>query len=325
MVFTATSRRRNPEFASIAPMHHEPDPNRDTGNPVERARTRARRRGTPWPLVMLRLYFSTIGRILPWLAARTAYRLWFRTRRHPTPAREARWLSGARQDRIDHEYGPLAVDVWGEEGPTVLLVHGWDGRGSQMGAFAQPLVDVGFRVVAFDLPAHGKSPGDSTNVFRVMDALEAVADAYGPVHGVIAHSFGVFATTLALADHIEARAVVCISSPNSLHWLAARFARILRIPNATWQIFIRRVERKFGSDIWERLTLSHAAAKLDVPALIIHDENDYDVLWEQGEKLAAHWPGAQFMKTHGLGHRRILRDIGVVDAAVRFLAHRRTP
>ncbi|MEJ2106825.1 MAG: alpha/beta hydrolase [Acidiferrobacteraceae bacterium] len=289
----------------------------------DRARTRARRRRTPWSLIMIRLYFAVVGRILPWVAARTAYRLWFRTHRHPTPGREARWLEGARQDRIDHEYGPLAVSMWGDEGPTILLVHGWDGRGSQMGAFAAPLVDAGFRVVAYDLPAHGNSPGDSTNVFRVIDTLEAVADAYGPVYGVIAHSFGVFATTLALADHIEARAVVCISSPNSLHWLAARFARILHIPNATWQIFIRRIEKEFGADIWHRLTLDHTAKKLSVPALIVHDEDDYDVLWEQGQRLAAAWPGAEFMKTKGLGHRRILRDLRVVEAAVRFLSERR--
>ncbi len=289
----------------------------------ERAQTRARRRRTPWALVMLRLYFAVVGRVLPWLAARTAYRLWFRTRRFPPPARESRWLDETRQEFIDHELGPLSVSLWGEQGPTVLLVHGWNGRGSQMGAFARPLVDAGFRVVAFDLPAHGKSPGDSTNVFRIIDTLETMADTYGPLHGVIAHSFGVMATTLALGDRIETRGVVCISSPTSLRWLVQRFARTLRIPPATWRIFIRRVEKEFGADIWERVALDRAAAKLAVPALIVHDEDDYDVACELGEQLAAAWPRSQLMKTKGLGHRRILRDAGVVEEAVRFLAELR--
>ena len=41
---------------------------------------------------------------------------------------------------------------WGS-GPTVLLVHGWEGRGSQLSAFAPALVKAGFRVVAVDMPA----------------------------------------------------------------------------------------------------------------------------------------------------------------------------
>jgi len=293
-------------------------------HPSERARTRARRRRTPRSLVWLRLYFSVIGRVLPWLAARTAYRLWYRTRRFAPPAREVRWLEMARQDRIQHEYGPLAVSLWGEEGPTVLLVHGWNGRGSQMGAFALALVDAGFRVVAYDLPAHGQSPGDSTNIFRIMDTLETVAEVYGPIHGVIAHSFGVMATTLSLPDRLDVRAVVCISSPTSLRWLAERFAQTLHIPRATWRIFVRNVKKEFGPDIWERLALDRAATRLATPALIIHDEDDYDVLVEQGEQLAVAWPGAELLKTRGLGHRRILRDAGVVEAAVRFLAQFRT-
>jgi hypothetical protein len=32
------------------------------------------------------------------------------------------------------------------------------------------------------------------------------------------------------------------------------------------------------------------------------------------------WPGARFMKTQGLGHGRILRDRGVVEAAVDFIS-----
>jgi hypothetical protein len=38
--------------------------------------------------------------------------------------------------------------------------------------------------------------------------------------------------------------------------------------------------------------------------------------------IAAAWPGAHFMKTSGLGHRRILRDAQTVAAAVDFIVGR---
>lgn len=281
------------------------------------ARRQARRK-TPLALHLLRLYFQTVGRVLPRLAAKRAYRLWFQTRRFGEPAREMRWLTGARQDVVEHEYGPLAVNVWGE-GPTVLLVHGWNGRGSQMGAFAQPLVECGYRVVAYDLPAHGSSPGHDTNVFKAVDTLEAIVDTYGPVHGIVAHSFGVMVTTLALREGLEANRVAAISPPMTLRWLIERFETILHIPTATHRALVKRIEHDFGKDIWNRVSLDIAARNLSTPALIIHDDHDYDVIWTQGQQLADAWPNASFIKTSGLGHRRILRDRAVITSVVNFI------
>lgn len=279
---------------------------------------RQARRNVPLALKMLRLYFQTIGRVLPGVAVKTAYRLWFQTRRFAEPARELRWLKDSRQDLVDHQYGPLAVNIWGE-GPTVLLVHGWNGRGSQMGSFARPLVDCGYRVVAYDLPAHGRSPGNNTNIFKAIETLEAIAETYGPIHGVIAHSFGVMVTTLALREGVEINRFAAISPPTSLDWLIERFERILQIPAPTHRALVRHIEADFGSNIWDTVALDKAARHLDIPALIVHDDQDYDVTWEQGKILADNWPGAVFMKTTGLGHRRVLRDRDTIKAIVDFI------
>ena len=285
----------------------------------ERAQAkRQARRKTPTMLRLLRLYFQTVGRVFPQLAVNTAYKLWFQTRRFGEPAREVRWIKNARQDVVDHKHGPLAVNVWGE-GPTVLLVHGWNGRGSQMGAFAQPLVEHGYRVIAYDLPAHGRSPGNETNVFKAIETLETIAETYGPVHGVVAHSFGVMVTTLALGEGLEANRVAAISPPMTLQWLMERFEHILRIPVATHRALMKRIEVDFGKDIWDRVALDNVARHLSTPALIIHDEHDYDVIWKQGQQLAEAWPNATFIKTSGLGHRRILRDHTVISSVADFI------
>ena len=58
---------------------------------------------------------------------------------------------------------------------------------------------------------------------------------------------------------------------------------------------------------------------LTSPALIIHDEDDVSVNWEQGKMITDAWPGARFMKTSGLGHGRVLRDKQVIAAVVAFI------
>ena len=40
---------------------------------------------------------------------------------------------------------------WGE-GPAVYLVHGWGSRGGRLTAYAQPVVQAGFRAIAFEGP-----------------------------------------------------------------------------------------------------------------------------------------------------------------------------
>lgn len=283
---------------------------------------RQARRKLPLGLHLTRWYFRIIGRLLPEMAARKAYKLWYRTRRFKEPLREIRWLKDATQDVIEHPYGPLSVNRWGENGPTVLLIHGWNGRGSQMGAFAIPLVEAGYRVVAYDLPAHGRSPGNNTNIFKAIETLEAVAETYGPIHAIVAHSFGGMVTTLALKKGLPVNRVVCISTPSSLQWLLKRFANVLAIPKTTLTRLNQMIVHEFGNDIWDRNSLLSATKELSTPALIIHDDLDLDVDWRKAEAIANSWQGAQFMKTSGLGHRRILRDPEVVAAVVSFIGEK---
>jgi pimeloyl-ACP methyl ester carboxylesterase len=61
------------------------------------------------------------------------------------------------------------------------------------------------------------------------------------------------------------------------------------------------------------------APHVGLPALIIHDHDDRDVSWHEGEAIARAWPHARFLRTEGLGHRRILLDPEVIGRAVRFL------
>src|SRR5205085_10246750 len=110
----------------------------------------------------LRLAHRLPGGVGPAWAAR----LFTSPRRHPRPAREAAVLATARAVTLDvvtratgrDRAQRLAAWRWGT-GPTILLVHGWEGRGAQLGALVEPLVDAGFSVLTFDGPAHGDSSG----------------------------------------------------------------------------------------------------------------------------------------------------------------------
>jgi pimeloyl-ACP methyl ester carboxylesterase len=266
----------------------------------------------------MRQLFARLGRVLPGLMGRWAYRLWFRTRRYPEWAAGKRAAKTAVRETLQVDGVPVAVYRWGD-GPVVLFVHGWSGRGTQVAAFIQPLLKQGYRVMAVDAPGHGETPGNRTNILECARVLQAFAEQYGPVHGAITHSFGGMVLAYAMARGLAVGRAVCIAAPARLEFLIERFARILAMPDVVVANLKARLERRFDRNIWELLATDANAAGLDVAALVIHDEADASVPWQQGRRIAEAWPGAEFVKTQGLGHSRILRDPAVVERVAAFI------
>ncbi len=268
---------------------------------------------------LMRFLFARAGAIFPALLGRWAYSLWFRTRRFPESATGRQATMNAACEVLPVEGVPVTVYSWGS-GPPVLFVHGWSGRGSHVAAFVEPLLAAGFRVISPDLPGHGKTPGHSTNALECAVVLQAIQQHYGKPAGVITHSYGGMVLAYALNHGLHAERVVCIAAPADARFLIDGFTQSLDMHPAVVSNLYKRLERRFGHDYMERISTECNARKLSVPALIVHDQKDSSVPWQQGERIASAWPGAQFLKTRGLGHGRILQDAGVIDAAVSFIS-----
>jgi pimeloyl-ACP methyl ester carboxylesterase len=250
-----------------------------------------------------------------WLAAR----LFFRARKQPRPAREAAWLGDAVRFAV-RGARPLVAWSWGETGrPIVLLVHGWEGRGAQLGGFVAPLLAAGFRVVAYDAPAHGESRGRESTVPEAAQAIADVIDSVGPVTAIVAHSLGAAATTLALSRGVSADRVVYLAPMVAVAEAVRRFAGFLALSPAATSAFAARVERRAGAPMAaiEGETLGR---ELRMPLLVVHDHDDREVPLADAERLVRVWRGARLVRTRELGHRRILRDEARISEAVDFLA-----
>jgi pimeloyl-ACP methyl ester carboxylesterase len=278
----------------------------------------AQRKPAP-ALRVMRFLFAYLGRIAPALMGRWAYRLWFRTRRFPESAAGRRVAGQAGRETLQVDGLPVAIYRWGA-GPVVLFVHGWSGRGSQAVAFIEPLLRAGYQVLAVDAPGHGETPGDSTNILECAAVLRAVEGAYGPLHAAITHSFGGMVLAYTMQHGLHVKRVVSLSAPATVEFLIDGFAQTLSMPPGVVASLRRRMEQRFEDDFWGRISMINNVRDLKVPALVIHDADDASVPWQQGEMIAAAWPGARFMKTQGLGHGRILRDPAVVEAAVAFIS-----
>lgn len=286
----------------------------------------ARRNDKPLPpaLRAMRFLFGPVGALLPRLMGRWAYSLWFRTRRFPESAAGRQVTLNAMRETLTVGDIPVAVYRWGA-GPLVLFIHGWSGRGSQVAGFVEPLLNAGYEVMAVDAPGHGATPGKQTNILECAGVLLALQQRYGPFHAAITHSFGGMVLVYSMNHGLSVQRVVCISAPADVEFLVENFASTLNMHPAVVRDLHRRLEARFEDDFREHIATERNARRLSVPALIVHDELDTSVPWQQGERIAAAWPGARFVKTRGLGHGRILRDRETVGAVVNFIADRTAP
>ena len=252
-----------------------------------------------------------------------ADRLWFTPWRvglsERAQVRERSWLAATTPLAIPFGGGELAGFSAGE-GPTVLLIHGWGDRASRLGAFIEPLVEAGFRVVGVDLPAHGNSPGRTTNAYEAATAIRATAEHVGPVTAVIAHSMGGMETLFAIRDGLAVERIVLLASAVRLEHAMTKFSAMFAIPDRSMRGLRKRIERGFGAGVFTDFAADAVAERLDVPGLLFHDRSDPQVDFSDGQLLAAAWSDGRLIPTEGLGHDRLLRDPGVIRAATGFLA-----
>jgi pimeloyl-ACP methyl ester carboxylesterase len=264
------------------------------------------------PLPLLRFANRLLGPVLPRVSARLARQLFTRPHRHAPPERE---LAVERSgQRINLGEGVSALR-WGR-GPRILAIHGWEGRATQWGLLAELATTAGFEVIAIDAPAHGHSTGNHTNILEFVRVLLEADRRHGPFVGVVGHSMGGAAAALALASGLRAERAVLISSPSSIERVLRGFASHVQLAPQAEQAFFAELER----------TVGHAAEDLDIaalaarhPALLLHSRDDREVPFSESEAIDWAWPHAELLAFDGLGHRRILRDGGVIGAAVDFV------
>lgn len=271
----------------------------------------------------VRRFFRLASRVSPALAGRLARLLFLRTRRHPLPEREEAAVENAERHDLATPRGRAVAWVWGRpmpaeaRVPTVYLVHGWEGRGSQLGSFVGPLRRAGFRVVALDAPGHGEAPGRSSSLVALGATLEAAVDRWGPGAGVIAHSAGAVGTTWALSRGVAVERALFVAPGADIVAYTRYYGGLLGLSSRAVRELAIAIERRIGV-LYAELEPLRLAPEMTAPLHVVTDRGDDEAPLDSVEKLVRSWPGATLRVTDGLGHRRILRDPAVVDEAVRF-------
>ena len=261
---------------------------------------------------------GTLGRLAPEHVAGKMRRAFMTPRNLPPRQWELPLLANA--ERITMRFG-LSALRWGK-GPTVLLMHGWEGRPTQFAALIETLVKAGHTVVSLEGPAHGRSPGQQAHVVLFARALLEAAAELPPLRAVIGHSMGGASVMLALQMGLRAEAAVSIAAPAQLLGVLRGFARRLGLPARARAAFIRQVERDVGMQI-SRLDVS--GYQLELPGLIVHAVDDALVPASEAEVIHKAWFDSRLLQLEDGGHQRVLADPRLGEAVLELLSRASAP
>lgn len=269
-------------------------------------------------MAMMGAVIRGVDRLSPHLGARVAARVFLTPRRARLPERERLWLEHAKPETFSAGPFELSGHRWSESGEPVLLIHGWEGRGSQLGGLALAVAEGGLQPITIDLPAHGSSRGAQTNLVEISQSIAAMVRHLGGVAGIVAHSFGAAGTTVALREPLAVERLVYLAPAEDFEHYPRVFSHWLGLSGRLSERMRHAIEGRIGITMAE-LRGRLLAPRMRAPLLIVHDEDDVDVPWQDGRTYEEAWPDSKLMTTRGLGHRRILREPDVLTAVAAFL------
>lgn len=261
---------------------------------------------------------SIISIFAPKLAAKIALRVFATPTRIPRPESEMEMFHLSRQFFLSNG---IAAFEWGNpKDPLVMLIHGWNGRGTQLSPFAKSLIEKNLRVVALDGPGHGISPGKMTNPSHYADFIINAQRELDPkgAQAIIAHSFGGGCTVLAASRGLEVKSLVLVASPAFYDRVVQFFSKSLGLSKKSEEHFEKLIT-KFAGIHPKELNIGKIGSGLHLPIMVVHDEGDTAVNYLSATAIASTWPGARLLTTQGLGHRRILKDPKVLGEVADFI------
>ena len=249
------------------------------------------------------------------------YQAFFSPARYEEKSQDRETIEWGNNYRLPFEGGELAVTTWGNSGPSILLMHGWGGARAQMTGFIDPLLFAGFRVVAYDQPAHGESDGKMTNLLEIAPTMDLVAKHEGPFHAILAHSFGTLITSYALVERnfTPPSKLVYFGAFNQLLESLPRFQVIAGLPDEIMDGFRAMLYENFNREVLDAITNETLTPRIPIPALMFHDAADNVTPVEDSRAISRVWKHARYIETEGLGHRGALQSKNIHEQVVRFL------
>lgn len=279
----------------------------------------------PWQLKTVHLAFQTLGRVFPNFMAKQAYKIFSTPRWRAKHKKTDDILQAAKIIDFPFDGHIVKLYEWENErsDKIILLAHGWESRGTALRMYVNPLLEKGFKIVAFDALAHGDSDGKTNNLLTNARTIAAIYAHYCSIYGAIAHSFGCSSIIYAqqfVNNDMRLERLVFLAVPHRTRQIMDKYLNMFDIPNQVKQAVYQHIQNLTKQPIDAAdIALAYPSVKVG-KLLLIHDQQDDITTIDAAERVVEYWDNARLLVTNGYGHFRIAKNPDVVRKIVDFIA-----
>jgi pimeloyl-ACP methyl ester carboxylesterase len=271
---------------------------------------------------IIKTFFNLLWNHTPTLSKGIIKRLFFSPSTYKSSPIEKDYLDTGRRFEISIHGKVVNCWKWGS-GPSILLAHGWNGRGIQLHHFIEPLIQKGYSALTYDAPGHGESQGKTSSYFEFTDTIRTLLSSPNghEIRGVIAHSLGGSAVVNSIEKENLALDAVLIAPALRLKEVLYGFFDYVGLPRAIYEILIKEYEDQFGYNM-HRDNPVNLLREINSKILIVHDKNDPTIPYADSKEISGRFPNIELHTTERLGHKKVLADSSVVNRALDYFGEK---
>ncbi|MEZ4921803.1 MAG: alpha/beta hydrolase [Crocinitomicaceae bacterium] len=275
-------------------------------------------------LLMIKTYFTLSSVLNPEKAAKQSFDLFQKVRKKEVRRREVPFYQETRHFKVSSGKEPIHCFEMGDpNGPLVFLVHGWDSNAGSLSMFASRFADLGYRVIAFNLPGHAYYQSASTNLIECRDAMRDVVDFIDPKEpfSVVSHSFGSAVAANAFANsERQIDKMVFLTNPNRMEDIFEEFKEMIGLTRRAYRFLVKNTAQLVGGPV-EMLDVSTNLKKVNFDKLLlIHDMDDQVLPYANSFAINSDHQNVQLIRMEKIGHYKMLWNDEVIGRTTAFVA-----
>ena len=259
---------------------------------------------------LIRAIIKATGIISPKLSAAIAIELLFRPGTNKIKNKYQNfWDTG---EKLSMPSG-CEARIFGSGDKIFWVTHGWQSHSSRFEKIIKVANQHGYKVIAWNGPAHGNSPGHRTNLASFTRCLVKDVDSINQkVDIMLGHSFGAAASAYACNLGAKIEGLILLASPANAKEVFERFWDFIWLGARARKIFVKKTQEEMVAMLSD-MSLDEFVNDLNQHICMVHDTKDKIIPYGDALRIKSLRPGVELHKTIGLGHYKIASAVETLD------------
>ncbi|MDG5493098.1 alpha/beta hydrolase [Psychroserpens sp. SPM9] len=261
---------------------------------------------------------NLVSFLSPKRAGKMAISLFSRPRRIKLKELEKDFLMTAFIEDVEYDNLNIMTYRWLGKKDTVLLAHGWESNSYRWKPLIEKLKALDYNIISLDAPAHGRSSGKVFNAIIYSECINVVAKKFN-ANIIIGHSVGGMAAAFFQQKYQlpSIQKLILLGAPSNFVGVFGRYIAMMGYNNRVAKAMNNIVVERFNQEP-DYFNAARLSEHINAHGLIIHDELDKIIPYEDAEDFDNFYKNAKLISTRGYGHG--LKSDEVHDHILEFIS-----